>query len=72
MNSKPRGGEEDGAPDMRVLFLHDGEVAFLGTPEEFYANTSPAVTYMTRTQATTPHASAADPWDGSRRPKHEL
>ena len=62
------------APDVRVLFLHEGEVAFFGTPEEFDANTSPAVTYLTRAQAAAPHAAAyvADPWGRRRRPKHEL
>ena len=59
------------APDVRVLFLHKGEVAFLGTPEEFKANTSPAVTYMTQALSGAPHASVsvADPWDRRRKPK---
>lgn len=61
------------APDVRVLFLHEGEVTFFGTPEEFRANTTPAVTYMTQAQTTAPHApvSVADPWSRSRRPKHQ-
>jgi hypothetical protein len=61
------------APDVRVLFLHEGEVVFLGTPEEFSANKTPAVTYMTEARADAPHAhvNVADPWDRRRRPKRE-
>jgi phospholipid/cholesterol/gamma-HCH transport system ATP-binding protein len=61
------------APDVRVLFLYEGEVVFLGTPEEFTANKTPAVTYMTEARAVAPHAhvNVADPWDKRRRPKRE-
>lgn len=59
------------APDVRVLFLHEGEVAFFGTPDEFSECTSPAVTYLTKASADVPHApvSVADPWSRKRRPK---
>jgi phospholipid/cholesterol/gamma-HCH transport system ATP-binding protein len=62
------------APDVRVLFLHKGEVAFFGTPEEFDANTTPAVTYVTHAQTAAPHASVgvADPWDRRRKPKRAM
>jgi phospholipid/cholesterol/gamma-HCH transport system ATP-binding protein len=62
------------APDVRVLFLHKGEVAFFGTPDEFSANTSPAVTYMTRASADVAPAGVyvADPWDRRRRRKRAL
>lgn len=61
------------APDVRVLFLHEGEVMFLGAPAEFFANKTPAVTYMTEARARAPHApvNVADPWDKRRRPKRE-
>ena len=61
-------------PDVRVLFLHQGEVAFFGTPDEFQANTTPAVTYMTRASAMTrlPGTSVSDPWGRRRRPKLAL
>jgi phospholipid/cholesterol/gamma-HCH transport system ATP-binding protein len=61
------------APDVRVLFLHKGEVVFLGSPTEFSANKTPAVTYMTEARARAPHAhvNVADPWDKRRRPKRE-
>lgn len=62
------------APDVRVLFLHKGEVAFFGTPDEFQANTMPAVTYMTRAsaEARPPGTYVADPWGRRRRPKPTL
>lgn len=64
-----REAEASERPDVRVLFLHEGSVAFFGTPEEFDADASPAVTYLTRAQAVTPHAHAyvADPWSTTRR-----
>lgn len=34
------------APDLMVLCLQEGEVAFLGTPYEFAGTTTPAVAYM--------------------------
>ncbi|HYY98395.1 MAG TPA: ATP-binding cassette domain-containing protein [Pyrinomonadaceae bacterium] len=61
------------ASDLSVLFLHEGEVAFFGTPAEFFANTTPAVTYMTRAQSVS-HAAGpyvADPWDRRRRKKRK-
>lgn len=60
--------------DVRVLFLHAGEVAFFGTPEEFDADDSPAVTYLTRAQTPAPHVSVyvADPWDKRQRPKRPM
>lgn len=56
------------APDVSVLFLHEGEVVFRGSPDEFAADRSPAVTYMTQARADAPHAhvSVADPWRRSR------
>lgn len=36
------------APDVKVMFLHEGRIAFLGTPAEFAANTSREVLYMTQ------------------------
>lgn len=59
------------APDVRVLFLHEGEVAFFGTPDEFFRDTSPAVTYMTRASDMTrrPGTYVADPWGSRRKPK---
>lgn len=61
------------APDVRVLFLHQGEVAFFGTPGEFSECTLPAVTYLTRAGADAPHAhvDVADPWGRKRRPKRD-
>lgn len=66
--------EASARPDVRVLFLHEGEVAFFGTPEEFDADASSAVTYLTRAQVVTPHAHAyvADPWGASRRRKRVM
>ena len=61
------------APDVSVLFLHEGGVAFFGTPDEFFRDEDPAVTYMTEARAGAPHAhvKVADPWDKRRRPKRE-
>ena len=57
------------APDVKVMFLHKGRVAFFGTPEEFAANTSPEVLYMTRagSEAHPAGVVVADPWDKRRR-----
>ena len=68
-----REATEAEAPDVRVLVLHQGAVAFFGTPGEFSASDSPAVTYLTRAWIDRPHAplDAADPWRrkfGRRRP----
>jgi ABC-type multidrug transport system ATPase subunit len=59
------------APDVKVMFLHRGRVAFFGTPAEFAADTSPGVLYMTRAGRGTHTVGvvAADPWDKRRRPK---
>ena len=59
------------APDVSVLFLHKGEVVFFGTPDEFSANKTPAVTYMTEARCDAPHAPSfvTDPWDRRRRRK---
>jgi phospholipid/cholesterol/gamma-HCH transport system ATP-binding protein len=58
------------APDVKVMFLHKGRVAFFGTPGEFAANTSPEVLYMTRAGSDAHSAGVvADPWDKRRRPR---
>ena len=64
---RPAAGTE--AADVRVLFLHEGRVAFLGTPDQFFRVTDPAVTYMTRAGAAPrpPGTYVADPWGRSRR-----
>ena len=58
------------APDVLVLFLHEGGVAFFGTPDEFSECAAPAVTYLTKASADAPHtpSSVADPWGRKRRP----
>ncbi len=57
------------APDVSVLLLHEGAVAFFGAPDDFFRDTSPAVTYMTRASAAAPPSGTyvADPWGWSRR-----
>lgn len=46
-----RAGRAQGAGTTRVLLLEDGEVAFLGTPEEFASSALPAVARMLHPQA---------------------
>ena len=62
------------APDVSVLLLHEGAVAFFGKPDEFFRDTSPAVTYMTRVSADAASTGVyvADPWDRSRRRKRAM
>jgi phospholipid/cholesterol/gamma-HCH transport system ATP-binding protein len=57
------------APEVSVLFLHEGAVAFFGTPDGFFRDTSPAVTYMTRAGAHVSPAGVyvADPWNRRKR-----
>jgi phospholipid/cholesterol/gamma-HCH transport system ATP-binding protein len=59
------------APDVSVILLHEGAVAFSGKPEEFFRDTSPAVTYMTRATADPAPTGVyvGNPWDRSRRRK---
>jgi len=61
-------------PDVSVLFLHEGGVAFFGTPDEFFRDEDQAVTYMTRAGADAAPTGVyvADPWDKRSRRKHAL
>jgi phospholipid/cholesterol/gamma-HCH transport system ATP-binding protein len=57
------------SPDVSVLLLHEGAAAFFGAPDDFFRDTSPAVTYLTRAGAEKSHTGAyvVDPWDRRRR-----
>jgi phospholipid/cholesterol/gamma-HCH transport system ATP-binding protein len=59
---------------MRVMVLDKGQVAFLGSPEEFQTNRSPAVLRLTHPESGRPTTNEfiADPWSKKRRPKDKL
>jgi phospholipid/cholesterol/gamma-HCH transport system ATP-binding protein len=59
------------APDVFVLLLHEGAIAFFGVPDEFFRDTSPAVTYLTHAsaEAASTGVYVSNPWDRSRRRK---
>lgn len=61
-------------PDVSVLFLHEGRAAFFGTPDQFFRDTNPAVTYMTRADADPAPTGVyfADPWDRRHRRRRAL
>ena len=59
---------------MRVMVLDKGQVAFMGSSEEFQTSTSPAVLRLTHPESSRPAAGEfiADPWSTKRRPKEKL
>jgi phospholipid/cholesterol/gamma-HCH transport system ATP-binding protein len=59
---------------MHVMVLDKGQVAFMGSPEEFQASKSPAVLRLTRPESGRPTTNEfiADPWSKKRRPKDKL
>ena len=58
-------------PNVKVMVLEKGEIAFFGSPEEFQNSTLPAVVYLTHPE-TGLHMSDEyfrDPWSSSRKKK---
>lgn len=58
------------APAIQVMLLDNGELAFMGNPDELESSTLPSVTYMTHAETT--EASdfyTPDPWSRERKPK---
>jgi phospholipid/cholesterol/gamma-HCH transport system ATP-binding protein len=59
---------------MKIILLEKGEIAFVGTHEEFAESALPAVTLMTHAENGT-HISDiqfADPWSKRRKPREEF
>ena len=65
---------EELAPELLVMLLDKGEIAFMGSPDEFAASNLSAVTYMTHTERVTRKSNDyfTDPWSKKRKPKLPL
>lgn len=65
---------EEEAPAIQVMLLDKGEIAFMGSPDEFAASALPSVTYMTQAENGTRLSDfyTPDPWSKKRRPRTPL
>jgi phospholipid/cholesterol/gamma-HCH transport system ATP-binding protein len=69
-----REAEHGSRKPMHVMVLEKGQVAFMGSPEEFQTSRSFAVLRLTRPESGRPTTNEfiADPWSKERKPKDKL